>query len=382
MRVAIIADWFAPRRGGIESQLAGLTAALHLRGVTLGVLTATPGPDRIGHVAVTRLGGARLPGTQLALYPGLRRRIATALAEFRPDLVHVHPSIVAPVCLAGVQAARDLDLPLLATFHSLPGFLPQLLRVTDRGGLWRRPDVQLSAVSAEVARPLDLLAPASPVIVLPNGIDHGFWSSGPPPAWPVPGAPFHLVTAMRIERKKRPLALLRLLPGLERLARRTGRPIHLTIAGDGALQPMVERMARRHAQGGKRGVQVHLPGWLDAPALAALYAGAQAFILPTVHESFGIAPLEARVAGLPVVTRARAAGEYLTHGLDGFLCDTDAALARAIEELACDPVLWQSMAGARPALARHDWPEVAARHIEVYDTLINRRAQARRLSPG
>lgn len=47
------------------------------------------------------------------------------------------------------------------------------------------------------------------------------------------------------------------------------------------------------------------PGWIDRTTLPAFYALAEALLLPSLYESFGIPLLEAMSAGCPVVTANR-----------------------------------------------------------------------------
>ncbi|HEY0780448.1 MAG TPA: hypothetical protein VGD56_21005, partial [Gemmatirosa sp.] len=58
LRIALVSDWFLPRRGGIELQLAGLATHLAAAGHVVDVLTPTPGDPEPG---VVRLDVPRLP---------------------------------------------------------------------------------------------------------------------------------------------------------------------------------------------------------------------------------------------------------------------------------------------------------------------------------
>lgn len=347
-RVAFVSDWFAPRRGGIESHLIGLGRALTAAGAE--VIAITPQPNACGDgLTVYPLDVARLPGLDLAVSPRLVRRIRAALDRAAPDVVHIHASIVAPACVAGLIAARQAGLPVVFTAHSDMAAMAPLLALAGRLAAPRLSGVLWSAVSARIAGQLAALAPGAAPAVLPNGFDAGFWMADAAPQ--PPGAAFRLVSAMRLERKKRPQVLAALR---DTLSHRLDRPVEVTVAGDGS------RRARL-------GPGVQTPGWLDRTALRALYHGAHAFVLPSRHESFGIAALEARAAGLPVIGRAGTGlVEFIRDGEDGVLCDSDAAMTEAALRLARDPALWRRLAGPRPALARFAWPEVAARHLDLY----------------
>ncbi len=144
-----------------------------------------------------------------------------------------------------------------------------------------------------------------------------------------------------------------------------GAPVRLVAAGDGPLRDAVARAARARGLGDA----LVLPGWLSRADLRALYRDADTFVLPTVHESFGIAALEARAAGLPVLGRAGTGlAEFVRDGVDGVLAADDRALAGAAARLAADgawrAALRAASAGAPPV--EFDWPAVVARHEAAY----------------
>src|SRR5690606_20601890 len=49
----------------------------------------------------------------------------------------------------------------------------------------------------------------------------------------------------------------------------------------------------------------HILGYVDQKDMPAIYAGAQAFVYPSLYEGFGLPVLEAMTVGTPVVTSNR-----------------------------------------------------------------------------
>src|SRR5688572_26087434 len=119
-RIALVCDWYHPRRGGIEAHLDGLATRLAARGDDVQVITSTPGPDRVNGIRVHRLDTTRLPWAEVAIQP-VARRIEGIIERERIDVVHSHVSIISPVALAGATAAHCLRKSSVLTFHS---FIP------------------------------------------------------------------------------------------------------------------------------------------------------------------------------------------------------------------------------------------------------------------
>jgi hypothetical protein len=117
---------------------------------------------------------------------------------------------------------------------------------------------------------------------------------------------------------------------------------------------------------------LELPGRLTRTEIQQLYAAADVYLAPAELESFGVAALEALCAGLAVVAMASGGvGEFVRHGIEGFLVNSDDAMARVTADLLADP------AGLRK-LQEHNrttdpgmtWDAVVGRHLEVYGRLV------------
>lgn len=78
--------------------------------------------------------------------------------------------------------------------------------------------------------------------------------------------------------------------------RRSGVVATLVLAGDGPLRPELEAWVRAH-----RVPDVHFLGFKNQSELPALYAAADALVLPSQRETFGLVVVEAQSAGLPVI---------------------------------------------------------------------------------
>jgi glycosyltransferase involved in cell wall biosynthesis len=336
--VALACDWFLPRVGGIELHLRDLALALRATGVDAHIVTTTRGEAVVDGVPVHRVHTPLLPGARVAFLPGMLREIEGLIRRESFDVVHAHASIVSPVAFAGAIAARRAGVASLLTFHSM---------------LYRS----------------SFLLGAS-VGVLPNGLDTAFWRV---PADVAPSGEILFASAIRLSRKKRPLRLIRAFADAARFV--AGAPsMRLVVAGAGPEAEPMRRLADELGVGDR----VELPGHLSRPALRELYARSHAFVLPSERESFGIAALEARAAGLPIVAMlASGVRDFVRQGVDGLLARDDAELSRHIARIALDApfrdyVRHRNSVSPPP----YDWREVRAMHLDFYTLAKDRRVAA------
>lgn len=110
--------------------------------------------------------------------------------------------------------------------------------------------------------------------------------------------------------------------------------------------------------------RVYFPG--PQRNIAAWYAAADCFVLPTLYDPFPNAALEAMACGLPVITSTQCgAAELLEAGCNGWTCDAldVAALASHMSEL--EPVQAQRMGAEARALAERFPSEATAEQLAV-----------------
>jgi D-inositol-3-phosphate glycosyltransferase len=146
----------------------------------------------------------------------------------------------------------------------------------------------------------------------------------------------------------------------------------LVVGGDPAGDPEVERLrARTEALGVAD--RVRFPGAVPQRDLPRYYRAADALVVASRYESFGLVAVEALACGLPVI--ASAAG-----GLPTIVCDGEngllapwryaEAFAERIEALLGDPALMARLrCAARPSVERFDWRRIGDRMRDLYQAL-------------
>jgi glycosyltransferase involved in cell wall biosynthesis len=329
MRIAHVADFYLPRLGGIEMHVHDLAARQLTRGHVVDVLTSTPAgsPGGVAGIQVHRVtAGLRHPS---ALHPVAPRLVGELVRRGKYDVVHAHVGVVSPLAWAAIVAAARAGIPVVVTLHSLLAGWEPGYRLSDRLLRWSSLPVQFTAVSEVAAEAVRRLV-GPDVLVLPNGIDPSEWRIQPAPRRP---EEVLVASVMRLAMRKRALPLLRML----RLARRqlpADVQLRAVIVGDGRQRPLLERYLHRHRMDG----WVELPGRLTRGRIRQVFERADLFVAPARLESFGIAALEARCSGLPVLARAGSGvGEFVVPGRDGLLASSDAELIAGLVRLAGDP---------------------------------------------
>ena len=144
---------------------------------------------------------------------------------------------------------------------------------------------------------------------------------------------------------------------LEALAALGDRAWTLHCAGSTTMDPAcaaaVADAARRHGLQGR----VVLHGELEGAALEALYAGADAFVLPSFHEGYGMALAEALARGLPVIsTLAGAIPDTVPAEAGALVPPGDMPALRAALQRLLDDAPWRAQAADGARVARERLP--------------------------
>ncbi|MEU7868777.1 glycosyltransferase [Dactylosporangium sp. NPDC049140] len=360
MRIAHVTDVYLPRLGGVELQVHDLASRQSAQGHEPLVLTTTAPSvfaDDLPTLRITGLGA------------GPYRRfgadaLGAVLRQHGVEAVHAHVSAFSPLAWTAARSAATTGLPTVVSVHSMwhdiMPFVRRFARWQDAAS-W---PVQWAAVSSAAASAVRSALDGTPVAVLPNGIDPGAWLL--PPA-PTTSAVPTFISVMRMVRRKRPRALLRTL-----LALRETHDFRAVLVGDGPLLPSLQRSAPP---------EITFTGALDRTAIRALLASADVYIAPAPRESFGIAALEARSAGLPVVARAGSGvADFIRHDVEGWLVHSDAELLDVLGWMLDDPSRAAAVAAYNRAVAPCvRWDTVLDRADELYARaayFLGRRAHA------
>jgi glycosyltransferase involved in cell wall biosynthesis len=298
------------------------------------------------------------PTVRHPLAPPLARETALAGPY---DVVHAHLSVVSPFATTVARAADEAGIATVNTVHSMWASRGRYVRAVRVLADWDRSGVSWTTVSHAAAADMQAtLRPGTEVQVVANAVDVSWWRSGsrPRPA----GAPVTVVSVMRLAGRKRPRPLLRML---EQVVSSTAEvPVRALIVGDGPLEDQLR--AEIHARG--LDDRVVLLGRRTREEIRDLYREADIYVSPAYQESFGIAALEARAAGLPVVAmQTGGVREFVEDGSEGLLCRDDDAMAEALARLAGDADLRAAIAGHNRAHPPdHDWPRTLAEFDGVY----------------
>ncbi|MCA1981882.1 glycosyltransferase [Nocardioides nematodiphilus] len=341
-RIAHVTDVFLPRLGGIETHVNDLVRHQRARGLDAVVLTPTrgegPEPDWIQRISILEA-----------------RKL---VADF--DVVHVHLSMFSTFGLGVARAAMSQGVPVLLTVHSMWAGLGGIIRLAAHAALRRWP-VAWSAVSHAAAETFRRSLGGIDVAVLPNALDVSDWRPATRARDRDDGA-FTIVSVMRLTPRKRPLQLLRIFRNACALV--PERDVRLVIVGSG---PLARRLARRVEWYGLT-ERIRLTGRIPRDVVLSELSAADLYVAPAAKESFGIAALEARCSGVPVIASRRSGvGEFIRDRVDGLLVDGDGEMAVAIAELITDAQLrGRISAHNRRVRPPFDWPTVLDQTTELY----------------
>ena len=276
---------------------------------------------------------------------------AAASLASRPDDGIVMIDGLAFGAIPALAAAESARLRLVALVHhplALEPLAPAAFMAAEREALRHaRAVITTSDPTAETLRAV-YGVPAERLIVAPPGTDRV------PPA-PRRGNPPHILSLGSVIPRKGHAALV------SALAATADLPWRCTIAG--SLDRAPATVAALRAQIGAVGLQKRIRLAGEVEDSAELYADADLFALPSLHEGYGMAFAEALAHGLPVIgTRAGAIPSVVPEEAGALVPPGDpAALAAALRRLLENPMARALAAAAarRAAAALPGWGAAA-----------------------
>jgi N-acetyl-alpha-D-glucosaminyl L-malate synthase BshA len=314
-------------------------------------------------------------GTQ-AFACALAAKLVEVVERERIDVIHAHYAVPHAAAAALARSALEAKAPpLVLTMHGsdVPaadapdGRLVLLRKLVLAAEALTVPSASLAAAARARLR----LPAHVPVEVVPNFVDTDRFSpageraalAGLFPARDLHGVSV-LCHASNFRPVKRPLDLVRIFARV-----REARRAVLVLAGDGpehaAVRTEVARLGLTHDVAFAGPVR-NLPPLLRASDL---------FLLPSAHESFGLAALEAMSCGVPVVgSRTGGLTEVVEDGVTGLLAapgDVDAFSALALRMLSDDALRSRLSRAARDRAVRVFRAEpVLARWERIYEGVV------------
>jgi glycosyltransferase involved in cell wall biosynthesis len=218
--------------------------------------------------------------------------------------------------------------------------------------------------------------PNQTVVHLPNGVDAPRFAVGDGSGFRarrgIPADAFVILVVGRIDPQKNQLLAVRLLSELRRVEPRA----HLVLVGpvtnadyDASLSQEISGLGLDANVTLIRGLETSDPDLVNA------YHAADLFLLPSVHEPFGIVILEAWAAGLPVVaSNVGGVPSFVSDGANGCLFPPGdlPALLGVVRGMIASPDRRRQLAvsGRKKAVDEFGWDRITRRLVGIYEEAI------------
>lgn len=274
------------------------------------------------------------------------RELHRYIRHYRPpDLIHAH--VVLPCGWIAARAFQAWGIPAVLTEHTSPftvhlytSFQRRLVRETMRS-------IPVLAVSPALRQRILEFVPTADVRVLGNVINTRFFTP----------ADVILEDESRTKKRFLTIALLSdqkginyLLQAASLLRARVDCPFELVIGGDGTERQRLQRLAQ---QLGLTNV-CRFVGLLDRTQVRDWMRWCDVFILPSIHETFGIVLGEAMACGKPVIATRCGGPEFVVEDGCGTLVPIAdvRALADAMEQFLLGQVQYDPLRVRESVCAR------------------------------
>ncbi|HYO60590.1 MAG TPA: glycosyltransferase [Actinomycetota bacterium] len=401
-RIAVLAYHSSPLgppgagdSGGMTVYVRDLAAAFARRGVQTDVYTRADGPGP----AITSLGtGVRVIGIEAGPRERLaKERLTEHLDDFtagvrafalaqraRYDVVHSH---YWQAGLAGIPLAEGWGVPLVHSHHTLgkvknrflaPGDVPEpAARLEGEARVIDAADVLVASTDDEWKHLACLYgAHHDKLKTLHPGVDHSVFSPGDRAAARAQLGFSDEAVMLYVGRIQRLKGIELAIRAAEQLVPALDQPLRFVVAGGASGAAGDIEVARLRSLVDELGLEdvVRFVGAVPHADLPAYYRAADALVVCSHSESFGLTALEAHSCGTPVVgTPVGGLSHVVADERSGFLVDTrdPAVFAARLKTLLADPALRARFgAEAVASAASFSWDRTATSLLELYECLV------------
>lgn len=320
-----------------------------------------------------------LVGHTLALNRLLTAKAFEVVKHHPIDLIHAHDWLAAP---SAMELSRTWKVPLISTFHATEkgrhyGHIVNEMnrRIDEMEAALCRTSERVIVCSQYMRDNLveSFQRPSEQFVIIPNGVNGQSLTVVRESGFSLDfqrlenQREVHLLFIGRPDHCKGLHVLLDAMP----LILDTHPQVHLVVAGRDSLELQTEVASRGLAD------NVSLLGYVADAQRNGLLQAADAAVMPSLYEPFGIVALEAMAAGCPViVSNIGGLAEVVDHGETGLTVTPDdpQSITWAVDQLLTYPELTQNRASAaKKKVAKHfRWDRISRLTQEVYETALTR----------
>ena len=235
----------------------------------------------------------------------------------RPHLIHAQSSLIAG--MAALEIARKYCIPYCVTEHR-DVFLKKKVLKEDYSTCWCTPYIKnaldhankIIAVSMPLKEALFSYTSQASISIIPNSVDIDLFC---PPLQKKQKENFSYLTVCNLEKRKNVDLLLK---SFQKVYKNDPKS-DLVIVGEGPERAYLERLAKELEI--SRGVSFR--GALSRQEVSQSFQEADAFVLASQNESFGVVCIEALASGIPVIATKCGGPETIVTPDGGLLVEKD-----------------------------------------------------------
>lgn len=371
MKIAIFTDTYVPQVNGVAKTLNRFTNYLNENGHSFHVFS----PEDCGASSTENV--TRLKSVPFKIYPECKislpnfSKIKKKLQEFNPDIIHIATPFTIGLC--GLQIAKKLNIPLVASYHTNFDHYLHYYKLTYlENFLWKyldwfhRPTKKIFVPSKDTLHHLNTKG-FNNLSVWTHGVDCSLFKPAEDKE--------EIKQKYNITSKYTICFVGRIAPekDLDTLTnimkyskQRFGNQLNWVIVGDG---PKKEEMMKKTGTD-----QIIYTGYLQRNELAEIYSVSDVMVFPSDTETFGNVVLEAMACGTPVIgANAGGVKNIIRDYSTGILCEPKNTLSfcRAIEECLQQTNMLDRMSKkARDYALTQDWNSILNALVMEYEEIV------------